>query len=200
MDLTSEQKVKELYVQTHNENIDILVNNAGFGACDYFTDIELSKELEMIDTNIRCLHILTKAYLRDFVKKDKGYILNVSSSAAFLPGGPLMATYYATKAYVTSLTNAIWYELKKRKSNVHISILSPGPVDTNFNSVANVKFSIKPLKADYVAKYAIDNMFKNKRQIVPGTGIKFMKFIRRFLSDKTLLKSTYKIQRKKLYK
>ena len=200
MDLSDEHKVKELYVQTRSDDIDILINNAGFGLCGNFEEIELSKELEMINLNIKALHILTKAYLRDFIKKDKGYILNVASSAAFMPGGPLMSTYYATKSYVESLSNGIWYELKKKKSNVHISTLTPGPVDTNFNNVANVKFSIKPLKADYVAKYAIDNMFKGKRNITPGVGIKFTKFFKRFVSDKQMLKITYGVQRKKIHK
>lgn len=200
MDLSSEQKAKELYVQTRRDDIDILVNNAGFGLCGNFVELELSRELEMIETNVKALHILTKAFLRDFVKKDKGYILNVASSAGFLPGGPLMATYYATKSYVLSLTNSIWYELKKNKSNVHISVLTPGPVDTNFNKVANVKFGVKAMKADVVAKYAVEEMFKHKREIIPGGRIKLTKFFKRLLSDKALLKTTYKIQRKKITK
>ncbi|MCB6566848.1 SDR family NAD(P)-dependent oxidoreductase, partial [Desulfovibrio desulfuricans] len=87
----------------------------------------MDKELEMINTNIRAVHILSKLFLRDFVKKDSGYILNVASSAAFLPG-PLMATYYATKAYVQRLTLAMRKELQKHNSHVSVSVLCPGPV------------------------------------------------------------------------
>ncbi|MBR4617768.1 MAG: SDR family oxidoreductase [Bacilli bacterium] len=200
MDLSNEQKVKELYVVTRNEKVDILVNNAGFGACGDFETVPIAKELEMIDTNIKCLHILTKSFLRDMLDRNSGYILNISSSASFMPGGPLMATYYASKSYVTSLTNSIWYELKKRNSNVSISCLCPGPVDTNFNKVANVEFSAKPMQASVVAQYAVDNMFKKKRIIIPGFKMKMVNFFSRFISDKSLLKMTYNVQKKKINK
>lgn len=200
MDLSNEQKVKELYIVTRNQNIDIVINNAGFGLCGDYEKIPISKELELIDTNIRALHILTKSFLRDMIERDSGYILNVSSSASFLPGGPLMTTYYASKSYVSSLTNGIYYELKKRKSNVSISLLCPEPVNTNFNNVANVEFGVKALDPEFVAKYAIDEMFKKKRLIIPGFKMKFVKFISRFVSDEFLLKATYKIQKKKVRK
>ena len=196
MDLSDEQKVKELYILTKNEDIDFLINNAGFGKCNFFNNIELSDE--MINTNIKALHILTKMFLKDMIRKDKGYILNVSSSAAFLPGGPLMASYYASKSYVYSLTSAIWYELKKRKSKVSISCLMPGPVDTNFNNVASAKFSVKPLRASYVAEYAIEKTLKKHLLIIPGVKMKLAKFFQRFIPDKVLLKITYRIQKKKL--
>ncbi len=199
-DLSNIQKVKELYVLTRKDNIDILINNAGFGSFGEFQNTDLSNDLEMIDTNIRALHVLTKAFLRDMLKKDSGYILNVSSSAAFQPGGPLMATYYATKSYVRSLSEGIWYELKRRKSNVVVSCLCPGPVDTNFNKVAGVDFSVKPLSSDFVAGYAMENLFKRKKIIVPGFKMKCAKFFSRFVSDKFLLRTVYKIQRKKLNK
>lgn len=196
MDLQVESNVKSLYVLTKNEDIDILVNNAGFGDFGKFVETDLSKELEMIDLNIKALHTLTKMFLKEMTKKDSGYILNVASSAAFQPG-PLMATYYSTKAYVLHLTEAIAYELKKDDSNVHISCLCPGPVDTNFNEVAGVKFAMKPLTAEYVAKYAVDQMFKNKLLIVPGFKMKCARFFGRFLSDRKLMSITYKIQKKK---
>lgn len=199
-DLSNEQKVKELYVVTRSEKIDILINNAGFGACGDFETVPIAKELEMINTNIKALHILTKSFLRDMLERNSGYILNISSSASFMPGGPLMATYYASKSYVTSLTNAIWYELKRRKSNVSISCLCPGPVDTNFNKVANVDFSVKPMQAKDVAEYAINEMFKKKRIIIPGVKMKLANFFSRFVSDKYLLKATYKIQKRKIGK
>lgn len=196
-DLSNEQKVKELYVLTKKENIDILINNAGFGDFGFFTETDLNKEINMIDTNIRAVHILTKSFLKDMEKRDSGYILNVASSAAFQPG-PLMATYYATKSYVYQLTEAIYYEQKKKKSNVHVSVLCPGPVATNFNNVANVNFAVKPLTSEYVARYAIDNMFKEKMLIIPGFKMKCAKFFGRFVSDKFLLRIAYRIQRRKV--
>ena len=196
IDLLLESSAKSLYVLTKNEDIDILINCAGFGNHGIFTETELANDLEMIDLNIKNLHILTKMFLKDMKKKDKGYILNVASAAAFQPG-PLMATYYATKAYVLHLTEAIGYELKKEKSNVKISCLCPGPVDTNFNKVAGVKFSTKALSASYVAKYGIDKMLAGKLVIIPGFKMKCARFFGKFLPDKILMSITYRIQRKK---
>ena len=196
-DLSQESKIKELYVLCKNDNIDILINNAGFGLFGEFDSTDLSSELNMIDVNIRAVHILTKLFLKDMVKRDSGYILNVSSSASF-QAGPLMATYYATKSYVYQLTEALYYEQKKKKSNVGVSVLCPGPVDTNFNNVAGVRFGVKPLSSSYVAKYAIDKMFKKKMLIIPGVKMKLSKFFGRFASDKALLRIAYKIQKKKV--
>lgn len=197
MDLSDEANIKSLYVLCKNEDIDVLVNNAGFGTCGYFSDTDLNKDMEMIDLNIKAVHLLTKLFLKDMMKRDRGYILNVASTAAF-QSGPLMAVYYSTKAYVYRLTESISYELKKQKSKVKISALCPGPVDTNFNKVAGVNFSIKPLTSKYVAKYAIDKMLKNKMLIIPGFKIRCAKFLGRFLSDKMLMRITYRVQKKKL--
>ncbi len=195
-DLSNESKLKELYVLCKNDNIDILVNNAGFGLFGEFTETDLNKELEMIDVNIKAVHILTKLFLKDMKKRNKGYILNVSSAASF-QAGPLMATYYATKSYVTKLTLAIYEELRRDKSNVHISCLCPGPVNTNFNNVANVQFSMKSLSSEYVARYAIDKMFQNKLIIIPGIKMKFTIFFNRLVSNKLAIKIVYKFQKKK---
>lgn len=195
-DLSDLTKVKEVYVLTKNDNIDILINNAGFGLFGNFYETDLNRELEMIHTNIEAVHLLTKLFLRDMKKRNSGYILNVASSAAFGPG-PLMSTYYATKAYVNNLTEAINEELRREESNVVVSSLCPGPVDTNFNNVANVNFSVKAMNSRDVARYAIDMMFKEKVVIIPGTYMKLALFGRRFLSRKTLRKITYNIQKKK---
>lgn len=196
MDLENLENLKSLYVLVKNDGIDILVNNAGFGVFGEFSKTELSKEMEMLDLNIRCVHILMKLFLKDMKKRNSGYILNVSSSASFMPG-PLMSSYYASKAYVTRLTEAVSYELKKSGSKVRVSCLCPGPVNTNFNQVAGVEFSIKPLNPSYVAKYAIDSMLKGKVVIVPGFRIKCSKFFSRFASDHFIMRIVYKIQKKK---
>ncbi len=196
-DLANEQKVKELYVLAKKENIDILINNAGLGDFGYLTDTDLNKDLELINTNIKAVHILTKSIVKDMEKKENDtYVLNVASSAAFQPG-PLMSTYYATKSYVYQLTEALYYEEKKKKTNVHVSVLCPGPVSTNFNNVAGVTFAVKPLQSSYVAKYAIDKMFKKKMLIIPGFKMKCSKFFGRFVSDKFMLKIIYRIQKRK---
>ena len=166
MDLTNIDNCIKLHDMVKNEKIDILINNAGFGDAGKFTKTDLDKELEMIDLNVKSYHILTKLFLKDFVKRDYGRILNVASIAGFMYG-PYMATYYATKNYVVSLTLGIIRELKKDKSKVKVSLFCPGPVRTNFNNVANVKFNIGSISSEYASIYAIDNMFKNKEVIVP---------------------------------
>lgn len=166
LDLTKIENVYKLYEQTKSEKIDILINNAGFGLFGTFAETNLDRELEMIDLNIKAYHILTKLYLKDFIKKDSGYILNVCSSAGFM-AGPRLSTYYATKNYITKLTMAINEELRQAGSNVSISALCPGPVNTNFNKVAHGEFSIREADPAYVTKYAIDKMFARKMLIVP---------------------------------
>lgn len=196
MDLSIISNVYKLYDMVDSNNIDILINNAGFGLFGKFNESDTNRELSMIDLNIKSLHLLTKLFLKDFVKKDSGYILNVASSAAFQPG-PLMATYYSTKSYVYSLTLALYEELKKSNSKVHISCLCPGPVNTNFNNVANCKFKVRALSSEYVARYAINKMFKNKLLIIPGFNIKLIYLFGKFIPLKLKLKLAYKVQVRK---
>ena len=196
LDISSSDACFNLYNQVKNEDIDIVINNAGFGIFGKFTDIDLDRELNMIDLNIKAVHILTKLFLKDFKAKNKGYILNVASSAAFLPG-PLLSSYYASKAYVLRLTEAIYEELRRDKSNVYVGVLCPGPVDTEFNQVANVKFALKGLTSEYVAKYAIKKMFKRKLVIVPGRVMKCARFLTKIAPEKLILKVSYNQQKKK---
>lgn len=196
LDLSSEKNCFELYERLKDKNIDILINNAGFGVFGEFDKSPLSRELKLIDVNIRALHILTKKFLSDFEEKNSGYILNVASSAAFL-SGPLLSSYYGSKAYVLRLTTAIYEELRRKKSNVYVGVLCPGPVDTEFNQTAGVRFNLKSLKSKDVAEYAIKKMFNKKLIIVPGFSIKMGIFFQRFVPTKLLLKISYNIQRSK---
>ena len=198
-DLSKIEECKSLYKQVKQkyDSIDILINNAGFGLCGEFVKTALETELAMVDTNIKAMHILTKLFLKDMVEKDKGIILNVSSIAGFMPG-PLMATYYATKNYVLRLSQAIKEELNKSKSKVQISVLCPGPVNTNFNKIANVKFALKGLSSEYVAKYAIDKMLKGKSIKTVGWKIKIARFLSKISPDTIVAKVCYHMQRKKI--
>ncbi len=193
-DLSIVDNCKVLYNKFRD--IDILINNAGYGLFGMFSEIDLDNELNMIDLNIKSIHVLTKLYLKDMINKDSGRILNVASSAAFLPG-PLMNTYYSTKSYVFRLTTAIFEELRRMKSNVKVSVLCPGPVDTNFNNVAGVKFGFKSLSSKYVASYAVRKMFKNKLVIVPGFINKISKILCKIVPLNLLLRVSYNVQRKK---
>ena len=193
MDLSVVDNCKKLHAE--NPDIDLLINNAGFGDCGNFTHTSLDKEINMINTNITAYHILTKLYLIDMKKVNKGHILNVASIAGFMPG-PLMTTYYATKSYVVRLSEGIREELRREKSNVKISILCPGPVKTNFTKVANVKFTLKEKNSYDVAKYAINNL--NKFYIVPGLDIKLARFASHIFPSSLVAKVTYIVQKKKL--
>lgn len=195
-DLSNIDNCYKLYDKVKSEDIDIIINNAGFGVFGSFDKTNIDRELEMINLNIKAVHILTKLFLKDFKKKNEGYILNVASSAAFLPG-PLMASYYASKAYVLHLTEALYEELRRDKSNVYVGILCPGPVDTNFNNVAGVKFGVKAMNSMDVASYAIKCMFKKKLIIIPGMSIKLICYFGKILPLKYLLKVTYNIQKAK---
>ena len=197
LDLGIEKNVYKLYELTKDENIDMLVNNAGFGLFGFTDKTDLNRELEMINLNIKALHILTKLFLRDFIKRDSGYILNVGSSAGFL-AGPKLNTYYATKNYVVKFSMAIYEELRHKKSNVHISVLCPGPVNTEFNKVAGGHFNVESNQAKIVAKLAIDKTLKKKLIIVPGIGVKLALFFNRFLPYKLSMKFVYIVQDRKL--
>ncbi len=195
-DLRDEKEVFKLYEQVKDENIDILINNAGFGLFGDFVKTDLDRELEMIEVNVTAVHILTKLFLADFYKRNSGYILNVASSAGFM-AGPHLNTYYATKNYVLKLTMGIYEELLRAKSAVKISALCPGPVDTNFNRVAQGKFKIKGADAAYVARYGIDKMLKGKLIIIPTFKMKATIFFQKFIPTKLLLHITYDIQKRK---
>lgn len=196
LDLSQESNVYKLYEMTKKENIDILINNAGFGLFGEFSKTDLDTELKMIDLNVKAYHILTKLFLQDFIKKDKGYILNVCSSAGFM-AGPRLSTYYATKNYVTKLTMAINEELRRKKSHVQISALCPGPVATEFNEVAHGTFAIREASSYMVADYAITKLFKRKMLIVPTLLMKLTLFFNRFAPHRLSLIIAYSIQARK---
>ena len=196
IDLSREQDAYDLYEHLRDEKIDFLINNAGFGAFGEFSEVPLETEMKLIHTNVCSLHILTKLYLGDMLSRDSGMILNVGSMAGFT-AGPKLSSYYASKNYVVRLTEAIHEELRRKKSSVKISVLCPGPVDTNFNNVADVDFSMKGLDPRDVARYAIDMTFKGKMIIIPGFTMKAVKFFEHFLSEKRLTRMSYNVQQRK---
>lgn len=183
---------------------DILINNAGFGVFGQLTETSLDDELKMIDTNVRALHILTKLFATEFQKRNFGHIMNVSSLASFFPG-PLFGAYYASKSYVLRLSQALAEELRRNKSAVKISVLCPGPVNTEFSYVAKVNFGTGTEKVGKkviltsrdVAEYAIRKMFSGKEIIVPGAFMKISAFMRYIVPDKLMSKIVYTIQSKK---
>lgn len=168
----------EIYDSLKQKNIavDVLVNNAGFGDFGFFTETKWEKELEMINLNMTALTALTKLFVGDMVKRKSGKILNVASTASFQPG-PLMAVYYATKAYVLSFSEAISNELSG--TGVTVTALCPGPTESGFQAAADMKDSklVKGKKlptSQEVAEYAYKALMSGKVVAVHGLMNKIM--------------------------
>ena len=173
LDLTEPEAPDKLFEQLHDEGIQVtaLVNNAGFGNYGYFKETALQKELDMIQLNVVSLTHLSKLFLQQLTPGHSARILNVSSTAAFPPAGPLMAVYYATKAFVQSFSEALATELQQ--DNVAVTALCPGPTETNFQDEANLRGSglfSKQFIADArsVAKAGYEGMMAGEVVVIPG--------------------------------
>lgn len=192
VDLSDRQACIEFCEKYHNYPVEILINNAGFGKIGHITETSLNDQLAMIDTNIVSLHILSHYFAKQM---KKGYILNVASIAAFQPG-PYLATYGATKSYVTKFSLALGYELKKQHKGISVTTLCPGPVDTEFNSVAGTDFSLPSLSARECATEGLKGMFNKKRLVLPATA-KLAYYAVKFAPLRLLLPIVYRIQKSK---
>lgn len=199
-DLAKEESCYQLANFVKNKKLDVFINNAGYGDCGYFLHTNLDKELGMIDLNVRSMHLLMKLILKQMEAQESGYLLNVASSAGLFPGGPYMATYYATKAYVASLTQAVACELKQHNSSIYVGCLCPGPVATEFNKVANAKFTLNEISTQKCVSYAIKRMRKGQIVIVPTWVLKIAIGGSRFISRSFNLRMVGYQQQKKLGK
>ena len=204
-DLSKKKEINKLCESIEDElgknpgnKLSVFINNAGFGLSGRFEDCDEKREIEMVDVNIKALHRLTKRMLPLMDKENGGYILNIGSSAGLFPAGPYMATYYATKAYVVSLTRAIAHELKKSASKTYIGVLCPGPVDTQFNAVANVVFALKGMSASSCVSYALKMMKKRKVVIVPTLRMKLACSLSRLLPGSLVIPMVAHQQHKKM--
>ena len=175
-DLTEKENCLKLFDAVCDEDIDILIN-------------------------VKAMHILMKLFLCKFCERGSGKILNVASVGGFMPG-PLLSTYYATKAYVVSLTSAVREEVRRAGfgKDIYVGCLCPGPVDTEFSSVANVSFSLKGKPSEKVVRYAIKKMFRGKGIIVPGLDIKCAVLASKLAPESLSAKITYNVQKKKTNK
>lgn len=197
-DLSKKKECFELLEKLENETIDVFVNNAGFGLAGSFLETDIKREISMLKVNDMAMHILFKGILQKMHAQGSGQILNVASSAGLLPGGPYMAGYYASKAYVTSLTRAVAVELKELGSKVTVSALCPGPVDTEFNQNADVVFALKGISAEKCVAAALKGMDAKKTIIVPGFVMKMAMFFMNLVPTPLLVKITGRQQKKKL--
>ena len=170
-DLGNPSAPKEIYdeVASKGMSVDTLINNAGVGSFGPFSEISLEKDINLIDVNVRALTELTKLFLPHLLEEKKGRILNVASTAGFMPG-PYMAVYYASKAYVISFSEALSSELEG--TSVSVSVLCPGPTKTGFQAKAEMKksdfVSLGVMDAKTVALCGYKGMLKGKTIIIPG--------------------------------
>lgn len=195
-DLSDTKQCIELHRRVKKYGIDIFVNNAGFGEFGEFTESDLKRELEMLDVNVKAFHTLFKLFLQDFKKRDYGFILNTASSAGFFPG-PFFSSYYASKAYVVRMTQAVHEELRREHSNVSLSMLCPGPVQTEFLDKARVTFSMPPQSSSYVAEYAVRQMFAGELTIAPDPVTKAGIYLGKLVPDFILAYGAGYIQKKR---
>ena len=196
-DLSLVSSSQEIYDFTKANQLDVfgLINNAGFGVYGNFAETNLKAELNMAGVHVLTPIALTKLFLKEMLAKNEGEILNVSSLAGFQPG-PLMSIYYSTKAFLISFTEAIARENKG--SNVKISVLCPGVVNTNFrkNVAADKEAKIKSMNSDprQVAQYGIQKMRKNKVVCLPSFSCKFLAFLPRIVPRSMARNIVYNIQ------
>jgi short-subunit dehydrogenase len=166
-----------------------LVNNAGFGLQGMFNELPLARQMEILQVNQTALTALTGLFLPGIIRRNRGGILNIGSVAAFQPG-PGMALYFASKAYVQSFTEALAAELSE--TQIHVSVLCPGPTSTNFGKVARGnkvrRKKLPGMTAEAVAKYGHEKFRQRRVVIIPGFANKFTVFLVRFIPRGTLRK------------
>ncbi len=192
VDLSKPLAPMEIYEELQKEaiNVDVLVNCAGFGASGLFSEVEVRRQLDMIQVNVVALTELTRLFLKDMLTRRTGKVLNVASTAGFQPG-PLMAVYYATKAYVLSFSEALAEEV--RGSGVAVSVLCPGPTRTGFQDSSGLNQSrlfrsrlVGTLDAATVARAGYRGLMKNTTVIIPGARNRFLIFATRLIPRKML--------------
>jgi len=197
-DLSKTKSPEEIFLELQQENIqvDVLVNNAGFGTYGFFNETNLSDELEMLQVNLVCTTHLTKLFLKSMVKQGQGKILNVSSAAAFQPG-PLMAVYFATKAYILSFSEALANELQN--TGVTVTVLCPGTTQSAFHertgmADSQLLKSKRMMDAATVANIGYRALMEGKTIVIPGLINKLMAKSVRFVPRNLVTKIVRKMQ------
>jgi hypothetical protein len=201
-DLSDENAPAELYAELSDirDHVEILINNAGFGLVGEFAELDSEAQMEMLRLNVGALTHLSRLFVRGMIARRKGYILNVASTAAFQPG-PLMAVYYATKAYVVSLSSALHNELKDR--GVIVTALCPGPTDTEFKKRAGAE-SVSLFKgpnvmsARAVAEIGLQALMKGRPLVVAGRLNAAMAFLTRFAPRQFAASMARKVQERQV--
>ena len=197
-DLEQESECARLCEALADERLDIFINNAGFGVCGSLLETDPAKEEEMVQVNVAAMRRLFQFALRKMHAQGGGTILNVASSAGLLPGGPYMAGYYASKAYVVSLTRGAAQELKEQRSPVYVCALCPGPVNTEFNDRAGVVFALKGITPQFCVDEAFHGMLHHKTIIVPSAFMRVCTTAQKLVPTGLLMPIVARQQKKKL--
>ena len=197
-DLARREDLIRLCEDLVGRRIDIFINNAGFGVSGPFVATEVAREIGMVDVNVTAQHVLFKYILHRMEAEGGGAILNVASSAGLFPAGPYMSGYYATKAYMASLTRGVAEELRQAKSPVYVGCLCPGPVNTEFNDVADVSFALPGISAEECVDYALRMMARRQTVIIPGRQIRAAVIGQRLIPTALTVRITAAQQKKKM--
>ena len=197
-DLEQESECARLCEALTDERIDLFINNAGFGVCGSFLETSGEKELSMAKVNVLAMHQLFKFAVKKMEAQGFGTVLNVASSAGLLPGGPYMAGYYASKAYVVSMTRGVAEELREMHSPVYVCALCPGPVDTEFNDHAGVVFALRGITPELCVEEALLGMMHRKTIIVPSAFMRLCTSAQRLVPIPLLMPIVARQQKKKL--
>ena len=197
-DLAREEECTRLCKELEGETLDIFINNAGFGVCGSYLETDAAKEEEMVRVNVEAMARLFRFAVRKMQAEGGGTILNVASSAGLLPGGPYMAGYYASKAYVVSLTRGAAQELKEQRSPVYVCALCPGPVNTEFNDRAGVVFALKGITPQFCVDEAFHGMLHHKTIIVPSAFMRVCTTAQKLVPTGLLMPIVARQQKKKL--
>ena len=197
-DLAREEECTRLCKELEGETLDIFINNAGFGVCGSYLETDAAKEEEMVRVNVEAMARLFRFTVRKMQAAGGGTILNVASSAGLLPGGPYMAGYYASKAYVASLTRGVAEELRQMHSPVYVCALCPGPVDTEFNDRAGVIFALKGITPEFCVDETLLGMMRHKIIIVPSAFMRLCTSVQKLVPTPLLMPIVARQQKKKL--
>lgn len=193
VDISIEANCKALLSQYASYPIEIVINNAGFGTLGYLSEQDIDNALMMIKTNVIAPHIFTHYFAKHM---KQGYILNVSSIAAFTHP-PYFSTYGATKSYLYALSTAVNYEMKKQHKKISVTTLCPGSVQTEFYRNGGKQPAIGILSARTCANLALKGMFQKKALIIPTAGMKGTYLLTKLLPQNIMLPIQYFLQKKK---
>lgn len=198
--LAKEEECFKLCEKIKDYKIDVFINNAGLGYCSDMLSYDISYDINMINVNIKAMHILLKYMLLHMKIYNEGTIINVASIAGLMSAGPYMSTYYATKSYVVSLTKGVVQELKDIKSNIYVGCLCPGPVKSEFDKNAGVEFSLKGISSELCVKEALKGIDRQKTVIIPTFRLRAAMALSHFVPQSLIIKFVSKNQKKKIYK